>query len=345
MFDKKFKTVAFFASDHMGCGYYRMFLPSVSLCRQGVPAHLITTDRIQLYNIADVLVVQRPADSSMEPLIKEAKDRGMKIVYELDDNIWELPKWNLAYPFWTPMRKEITTRILKMCDRAVTTTEHLADRMRTYNEDVMVVPNAVFDRHYLELPGNFKYNVEIMIAWIGSSFHQKDTEVFNDLIPIVLDKYNNVGFLFMGEPPPRELQPYASRIVSLPFVEPIYYHQILSSFKMNIGLAPIIDCEFNKSKSPIKLLEYLYTNAFPICSELDPYLNIKKENDNSCLLVPTYSEKAGNVEDWMDRIDYCITNLDETERKAEEGRKFVLENYNIETNKMVDLYKKAYFVE
>jgi glycosyltransferase involved in cell wall biosynthesis len=305
----------------------------------------MTTDRIHLYNIADTLVIQRPSDSSTEPIVKEAKERGVKIIYELDDNIWDIPKWNLAYPFWTPMRVEISTKVLKLCNRAVTTTEHLANIMRQFNDDVMVVPNAIFDYHYLDLPQGLKYNAEIMIAWVGSSFHKKDTKVFSDLIPKVLDKYKEVGFLFMGESPTRDLQPYAGRIVSLPFVEPIYYHQILNNFRTNIGLAPILDCEFNKSKSPIKLIEYLYKKTFPICSELEPYVKISKEKENLCMLIPTYPDRAGNIDDWMDAIDYCIKNLDTINSYAEEGREFVKENYNIESDKMVNLYKKAYFLE
>jgi glycosyltransferase involved in cell wall biosynthesis len=343
--DTGVKTVSFMAADKWGCGYYRMFLPSIALCRQGIPAHLITTDRIHLYNLANTLVIQRPADPSIEGIVDEAKDRGIKVVFELDDDIWNLPDWNHAYPFWTTMRTGITTNILKKCNRAVTTTEPLANVLRKYNDDVIVVPNCVFDHKYIDLPKKLKYDSDIIIAWIGSSFHQKDTEVFGSLIPTVFEKYSNIGMLFMGEPPPKELSPYFNRIISLPFVEPIYYHQILGSFQMHIGLAPLVECDFNRAKSAIKLLEYLYTTAFPICSDIDPYSNIKKEMENSCMLVPTQQERAGNLDDWMDAIDFCVKNIDKVMEYAEEGKKFVLDRYNIETDAMTELYKKAYFVD
>lgn len=341
--EKPLKTVAFMAADKWGCGHYRMFLPSVALCREGIPAHLITTDRVHLYSMANTLVIQRPADPSMEAIVDEAKANGIKVVFELDDNIWEVPDWNQAYPFWSPHRVSITTRILEKCDRAVTTTDYLADIMRKYNNDVMVVPNCIFDHKYIDLPKQLRYKSDIIIAWIGSSFHKQDTRVFTSLIPKIFERYKEVGMLFMGESPPKELSPFFNRIVSLPFVEPIYYHQILSSFNMHIGLAPLVVCNFNRAKSPIKLLEYLYTNAFPLCSDIEPYAEIKNEIGDSCMLIPTNEKQAGTLDDWMDVIDYCVNNLATIMELTEKGKKYVLDKYNIESPRMIELYKEAYF--
>jgi glycosyltransferase involved in cell wall biosynthesis len=338
-------TVCFFAADRWGCGYYRMLLPSVALCRVGVPAHLISTDRIHLYNIASTLVLQRPADPNFEALVDEAKERGMKVVFELDDNLWDLPDWNQASPFWTPVRLKMAETILEKCDRATTTTEPLAEVLRQYIDDVMVVPNCVFDYHYLELPKYLEYADDIVIGWVGSSFHQKDTEVFKLLIPKVLSAFPNTAFLMMGESPPRELEPYFNRIISLPFVETIYYHQILSTFKIDIGLAPLVEHPFNECKSAIKLHEYLYTRTYPICSSVGPYEQAKEEYADSCILIPAAEDHAGSVDDWMQAIEHCIKNIEDTREKANKGRQYILDNYNIENKHIIDLYKKAYYVE
>jgi len=344
MLTKKLKTVVFMAGDKYGCGYYRMLLPSISLCRMGIPGHVMTVDRLHLYDIADTIVIQRPVDQSVIELVDQAHTNGMKVVYELDDNLWDLPTWNQAHPFWSPVRIAITSEILKRCDRAVTTTEYLANIMRQFNKDVMVVPNAIFDQKYIDLPTQLSYKTKTVIGWVGSSFHKKDTEIFKTLIRLLLEKYPDIGFLMMGEPPPKELSPFANRVIALPFVEPIYYHQILSSFNMHIGLAPLVDHNFNRAKSPIKLVEYLYTNTFPICSDIEPYANFKKEKETSCLLVPTASEQAGTISEWMDTIGWCIENVETVGKWAEDGKQYVLDNYNILCPKMAELYKKAYFV-
>jgi glycosyltransferase involved in cell wall biosynthesis len=345
MENEQMKSVAFMAADRHGCGFYRMLLPSVSLCRMGIPAHLMTMDRSHLYNMAHTLVIQRPADPGVETIVEEAQKNGMKVVFELDDNLWAIPKWNQAYPFWTKMRLETCSRVLSKCDQVTTTTPILAEVLSKWNSNVVVVPNAIFDHSYIEMPKQLEYDTEIIIGWVGSSFHAHDTNIFKELIPLVLEKYSNVGFLMMGEKPPKELNGYAHRIISLPFVEPIYYHTILSSFKMHIGLAPLVYNEFNRSKSPIKLIEYLYTETFPICSDIDPYRSIKNENENSCVLIPTNETNAGVIDDWMDAIDDRIKNLEDTEKKATDGKQFVLDNYNIEGENMRKLYKKAYYID
>jgi len=342
--NKPVKTAAFFPADKFGCGYYRCMLPSISLCRMGIPAHIMTIDRINLYSIADSLILQRPAEASMLNLIEEAHTSGVKTIFEIDDNIWELPVWNQAYPFWTPIRQKFCSDILEAADMAVVSTEYLADVVRQMNPNVVVVPNAIFDNNTLDLPIHTKDNEDsILIGWIGSSFHLLDTKIFRSLIPAILDKYSNVKFLMMGEHPPRELASYLHRIVALPFVDPIYYHQILNSYTIDIGLAPLVDCEFNKSKSAIKMIEYLYTNTFPICSDIEPYKKLNQACGDNFILLPTSTEAAGTVDDWMDAIDYSIKNISEIKRKTQIGREYIMENHNIESDKLKELYKKTYF--
>ena len=309
----------------------------------GIPAHIMTIDRINLYSIADSLILQRPAESSMLNLVEEAKASGVKTIFEIDDNVWRVPSWNASYPFWTLIRQEYCDSVLRASDLVVTSTEYLADflRQKTTNE-VMVVPNAVFETDSLNLPISTNTD-HIVIGWIGSSFHSADTAIFNSLIPAILDKYPEVRFLMMGERPTRELSGYLHKIVTLPFVEPIYYHQILNSHTIDIGLAPLVDCEFNKSKSAIKMVEYLYTKTFPICSDIEPYSRMNVECNNEFDLIPTGTESPGTVDDWMDAIDYRIKNIVETREKALVGREFIMENYNIESDRMRTLYKKAYF--
>jgi len=339
------KAVCFFPADHWGCGFYRCMLPSIALCKQGIPAHIMTIDRIDVYNMASTLVVQRPADPSLLNLIEEANSNGIKTIVELDDNIWEVPEWNPSSPFWTSVRQTFFENTIKKCARAVTTTNTLATVLREFIDDVVVVPNAIYDNKYIDFPSHLKTTATITVGWIGSAFHSKDTEIFTSLIPIMLDKYPEIGFLMMGEGPPRELSGYSHRIMSLPFVEPIYYHQIINSFTIDIGLAPLLQCAFNRAKSPVKVIEYLYMKTFPICSDIDPYSDIQKENEDSCLLVPTSEVRSGTVDDWMDRIDFCVKNIEMIRKKAAKGREYILDKYNIESPKMVDIYRKAYFVD
>lgn len=309
----------------------------------GIPAHIMTIDRIDLYAIADTLVIQRPGEPSMLNLVEEANASGVKTIFEIDDNIWDLPTWNASYPFWTPIRQQYCREVLKAAKLAVVSTDYLADVVRETNPNVVVVPNAIFDSSVIDLPIHVKSDSnEILVGWIGSSFHMKDTKIFKSLIPKVLDKHSNVRFLMMGEQPPRELSAYFHRITALPFVEPIYYHQILNSYTIDIGLAPLVDCEFNKSKSSVKMLEYLYTKTFPICSDIEPYKKLNSECGDMFPLIPTSDDYPGSEDDWMDAISHTIEHIEEAKNKVVKGREYIMNNYNIECDKMRELYKKTY---
>lgn len=339
--DGSLNTVCFIPSDKQGCGYYRAVLPSIGLCRQGYPAHVLNRDRLHLYSTATSLVLQGQGEPYTLDFIKEAKEGGVKVIFDLDDNPFHIPTYNLSYAYWTDARQDTVKRILEAADMVTTTTEYLAQYFKEYNDNVRVVPNTVLDDTSSDMSSMIEFDSDIIIGWIGASFHQKDLKIFSELIPTIMQKYKNVKFLTMGEPPPKEMNVFGDRIIKLPFVDPIIYHKILSSFSIQIGLAPLVLNPFNRSKSAVKVLEYLYMGAIPICSDIEPYHEFCKDNEFG-LIVPSSEEDSGTLDDWMDRIDYCVNNMDKAEEMVDKGREYMMNKYNVESKYMLSLYKEIY---
>src|SRR5262249_49077985 len=66
---------------------------------------------------------------------------------------------------------------------------------------------------------------------------------------------------------------------------PAFIHWLQSLPPYDIGLAPLVDNEFNRAKSPIKYLDYAALGMAVVCSDLEPYREIVCHEENG-LVVP-----------------------------------------------------------
>lgn len=181
---------------------------------------------------ADIFFFNKTTECSLYKL----KDKGVKIVMDIDD-YWQLPEDHPYYADW--QGNQITERIIGamgVADGVITTNELLAERIRFYNRNVHVVPNALpYGHGQFNLPqsdwtGTVKY--------VGGWSHVNDVK----LIP---------GYRI----PPR-----------LP-VESYMQHYAGA----NIALAPLADNEFNRYKSNLKILEAGAAFAHCLCSDVTPF--------------------------------------------------------------------------
>src|SRR5205807_5787075 len=67
---------------------------------------------------------------------------------------------------------------------------------------------------------------------------------------------------------------------------PAFIHWLQSLPPYDIGLAPLVDNEFNRAKSMIKYLDYAALGLAVVCSDIAPYREIVRHEENG-LLVST----------------------------------------------------------
>jgi len=109
----------------------------------------------------------------------------------------------------------------------------------------------------------------------------------------------------------------------------------------DIGVAPLVDSEFNRLKSDIKLLEYLALGIAPVMSNLDPY------SDSDLALPPML---CGTPEQWLERLSTLAANhtaLEEAKSRARDQREAMWRSRNAATtgtsivNRLADLIDRA----
>jgi len=258
--------VLFIIADFTGCGHYRCIRPSDVLNEYGLAktdySVAIYPEHIRYY---DLFVFQRSSSLGMQKVVEMLKKHNRPIIYEIDDDIFTIPWGNQAAYFFTNARKKAAKNILRLADAVITTTPFLKKKIeKNYNKRVYIIPNFL-DRS-LWRPISRDKHKGLYVGWAGTTTHFADLQPFIPVIKQVLNQ-NDVKMRFIGYIPPEfipeqdlgefqqmmekgsmENKEYdmGNNISFIPFGPYDQYPEKLA--KIDIGLAPIEDNQFNRSK-------------------------------------------------------------------------------------------------
>lgn len=253
--------------------YWRMRQPFSEMRKHGVEA-LTGKDGInkEALNWCDVIFLQSVVDKQGIALAYEyQKERGKKIVVDLDDWI-ETNDDN-------PNKKDheesdaffTISQTIRIADLVTVTTPYLAEKVKDYNKNVVVVPNYVDSSHFQ--PKQIKNNTgELRIGYFGSITHQKDLELVEKPMKEVIKKY---GAKFIQVCDPRLSDKYQG--YNMEFVWPVpfeWYPNRLYGLQLDFAIAPLVDNEFNRCKSWIKPLEGAVCGIPTVSSSVEPYMSL-----------------------------------------------------------------------
>jgi glycosyltransferase involved in cell wall biosynthesis len=189
--------------------------------------------------------------------------RECKLVYELDDDPFEVEPHNPFYSYYmNPVAFDSITHCLQVSHLVTVSTPALADRMRKYNPNVVVLQNRI-DESLLTMqrPKRDK----LTLGWAGSLSHREDIKECAHGLRKALD-HNDVEAHFIGSDF-RSLIKRSMRFTPWCLTTTDYYRLI----DFDIGLAPLRSTRFAETKSHIKALEYAALGIPVIASDSAPY--------------------------------------------------------------------------
>ena len=272
-------------SDSTGCGHIRNVFPLTYMNSQFGKTgkfNLIMTPVAILQK--DILTRTRsiffqrnmsPAHVSLVRHYKEMqKTLKFKMVYDIDDFIWEgpdegerIPEYNFGHRGITEEVRKANVEIMNMMDVVCVSTEFLKQYLKNnlkIQPDVVVVPNAVPQffwgpdkkvgiRKRLERP---------KVIYTGSPTHyNNETRLLGDWQNAWLEwvvrnvRQNKIDFTCMGGLP-FFFEEIKEKIKIIPWVNSYQYHLPIKVAKPDFGIAPLVPNYFNYSKSHIKYQEY-----------------------------------------------------------------------------------------
>lgn len=318
------------SGDNNGCFAYRTKYPAEMLGKEYSAGYPVDDKRIK---DSDVIQIQRATSEYFIDAIPSMQKEGKKFIYDIDDNLWEIPSYNPAYRPYNRHMLNITKQIIGLCDVVTVSTEPLKKYFidKGFNDNIFVIPN--FMHHLPEYRESINNDV-IVIGYVGTATHSGDfdSKLVKAIIQL-LDKYSNLEFRCMGyNPLPYKNHP---QIKFTPFVPIDEYNNTMYNLNIDIGIAPLINNEFNRCKSNIKFLEYSSNSTVTIASNVYPYSNTIINNETGILIEDN--------KDWYSKLEMLISDVSLRKRLSKNAYSFVDANFTYKNNNTLidDLYTQV----
>lgn len=309
--------------DSAGCGYIRCIFPALllnNMVTKELKVEALYTNRYvpmpQHYQNVTFAIFQRSSTPEQLKMIQHLRSirQNTSILYEIDDNLFDIPDWNFAKDFYVK-NKESAQQILRTVDGIATSTEFLKKEYTKYNKNIVVTPNhlARFLWGHAEFQPNEHRKPRILYAGSMNHFSVKPGENHGDMeqefIKYILDTTEKYDWHFVGGAPQRVIE--KARNTGL-----ITYHEwqnimslplYLRDIRADISLAPLEFNRFNKSKSNIKALEATAIGVPIITSDFGPYEGLPGAQKSTTDLINRLEELAGDIdkrkEQWYNQYE------------------------------------------
>lgn len=291
--------------DGTACGYYRIRLPFEELRKHG---HNVVHDRHpeSFDDSWPVMVTQRLGFPGFElDWLKLFRKHAM--VWETDDDLWSVDPVNKrAAKVFTPEMLKGLEFCVRTARLVTVTNDHLAERMSRFNPNVAVVPNMID----AALPKMQRVRRDkVTIGWAGGDSHRRDLAKIivplNRILRQTDAEVHTIGQDFSSTLRlPADRHRHSGWELKL-----IKYY---ASIDFDIGLAPLEDTLFTRSKSYIKALEYGALGIPVIASDVGPYREYVEDGVTG-FLVRSEAE-------WIDRIRLLVDDPELRESMGAAGR-------------------------
>jgi len=255
------------------CARYRFDYPAADLAND--PAFQISQisnfsrDAFsRLLTEADILLIQRlPLSPQIEKALHRLKKNGVKLIFDLDDDLLNLSAEFLALKSLSADFPERILNTIKLCDAVQCSTEPLAQELRKHHSNVYVLENQL--AAVPDFTREVKMNQVVRICYAAGENHYADwlgiAETFNQTLKKLKTVNLPCEVLILGD---KKIfaEVETGRKQFFPLLGFEDYLKILGA--TDISLMPLQNSKFNESKSDIKFLESAAQGATVLASRL-----------------------------------------------------------------------------
>lgn len=266
------------ATNSAGVNHFRVLEPLRVMAQAGYPV----TWGAELDN--DVLSTVDTVVTHM--LHQELPTRGWhelargdthRLVLDVDDAMWA-PDWAPFRKAWTPETLQRLYSNLEVAHVVTTPSPVLADHLARYNRNVHVVPNTV--PQWLttwEMPARDRP----VLGYQGSPSHTRDWTYGQQVqLSRFLARHPDWGFHAYGHS--------TGALATRPGVVEFDWERNISdyyrSISMDVGIGPLADTRFNRSKSSIRAVEYGALGIVAVLPVCPAYTGWVKDGDTGRLI-------------------------------------------------------------
>lgn len=258
----------------------------------------------------DLVVVYRRCDPPNRQIISALRQRGVAVIWDNDDDLAQMPKSRqMRRSTGGLSNQRLFMEMMKtarLCHAVTTTTDALADVFRRAGvSDVTVFPNMLKDGSVRPR----RQHANVTVGWIATREHRTDANGvgLTDVLTRLQAKHPQLGVTTVGvELGLRERYGYAA---VLPFDQ---LPRVMEDF--DIGIAPLLDTPFNRTRSDIKVKEYAASQMPWLASNTGPYAHLGERQGGRLV----------SDDGWFDALDELITDAGARRDLAQAGQGWAL---------------------
>jgi glycosyltransferase involved in cell wall biosynthesis len=269
-----------------GDWYYRAYVPGRAMAERervsvvALQNHHRARRRVLLE--ADVVVLNAVCDAELLPVVRERRRKGLLTVFEINDDYRALQRANPTARFFDkPENRRLYAYLAKACGIAQYSVREL---QRLYGG--LTGRGRVFENQLPAMPPPRERapSERVVVGWGGSNGHYDDMAAVAPALVELLRRRDEVVLRIMGAV---EICELFSKALPPGRVEHVRtgsiddYHAFVRG--LDIGMAPLLDDAFNRSRSDVKFLEYACHGVAPVVQRLVPYLDSVRDGDNGLL--------------------------------------------------------------
>ena len=252
----------------------------------------------------DLVFVQRTFLS--ENLLISIKKRKIPLVFDFDDAIY-INKLK-------PENEKKTALMIQYAGKVVASTNYLKEFCSKNGKDPEIIPSPVeIDRIK---PSEKSLSDRVTIGWMGSAWTTDFLKIIEKPLQILAEKYS-FRFLTIGTKPAFRIDGINHESKEWAFDE-----ENARIGEMDIGVMPLPDTEWSRSKGGYKLLQYMSGGIPCVASPVGINSSIIKPGVNGFL--------ASTEEEWVGSLEKLIADPDLRNELGKQGRKDAVELYSRE---------------
>lgn len=332
-------SVVFLGAWFDACALWRMYIPHLSMTGSGF--FIFAGQEGPNFNLIaghDICVVQRCCTEQQFRFINIAAQLGLKIVYDLDDDVFDLPEYNPAHKvlgqhkegFLACMRNvDVITVSTKTLAKIVRKNVKFMVNVRTGKEIPIIVAENRIDTRFFVTPVLPREKAirrkTVRIGWAGSSSHIGDLGLVQEAL-MELAPHPHVQIQFRGCELPPEHSLWTLSNFQFKYWTPVCeYGARMPLWDWDIALAPVTDHPFNNSKSCIKMIEAAYCGIPCLASWIRPYEEFVQHDTELKWLL------CAGAGAWALKLRALVNDIALRDHMGERMRQVALKHYSFAT--------------
>jgi GT2 family glycosyltransferase len=305
------------------CAYIRLLLPTLCTRRSIGYRYFVGSVDDALTGEYDIIYTHRVAINSekIDSFVRFCQSMKLELHYDLDDDLIGIADSDHPEKYYYEKMKPGIIKIIEASNVVTVSTNALKTKIEKYKSNIDVRPNRLYRDLWLRNSDeSYNKNYVMEIIYMGTLTHVNDIKLIIPALRRISEKYGSkVKISTIGVSPGLAQYEFIN-VIDIPswaggnYIAFVDWMKSLGRF--HIGIAPLVDDDFNYSKSDIKYLDYTALGAVTISSCVEAYKNSIISMENGILV-------QNNTEDWFSAMEKLIDDSEFREKLYSKALEFL----------------------